>query len=64
MVLKGTINEYGLGYGSQDTMNFIFFKCLDEFFSNQSAMNGCFKSFLSKVYFSPWMFRYMVAKLP
>ena len=25
MVLYGTINVYGLGYGSQDTMNFNFF---------------------------------------
>ena len=28
-----------------------FFKCLDEFFSTQSAMYGCFKSFLSNVDF-------------
>ena len=52
MVLYGTINVYGLGYGSQDTMNFnFFFKCLDEFFSTQSALYGCFKSFLSNVVF-------------
>ena len=51
MVLYGTINVYGLGYGSQDTTNLIFFKCLDEFFSTQSALYGCFKSFLSIVDF-------------
>ena len=34
MVLHGTINVYGLGYGCQDTMNFIFLKCL---FSTPSA---------------------------
>ena len=50
MVLYGTINVYSLGYGSQDTMNF-FFKRLDEFFSTQSALYGCFKSFLSNVDF-------------
>ena len=55
MFLYGTINVYGLGYGSQDTMNFhFFFKCLDEFFSTQSALYGCFKSFLSNVDFFAW----------
>ena len=54
MVLYGTINVYGLGYGSQDTMNFNFFKCLEEFSSTQSVMYGCFKSFLSNVDIFVW----------
>ena len=31
-----------------------FFKCLDEFLSTQSALYGCFKSFLSNVDFFAW----------
>ena len=54
MVLYGTINVYGLGYGSQDTMNFNFFKCLEEFSSTQSVMYGCFKSFSSNVGIFEW----------
>ena len=33
MVLYGTINVYGLGYGSQDNMNFIFFSSVFMSFS-------------------------------
>ena len=40
---------YGLSYGFQDTMNFIFFSVVSMSFSPRSAMHVCFKGFLSDV---------------
>ena len=57
------IDSFNWNFHSLTPWTSIFFKCLDEFFSTQSAMHGCFKSFLRNVDFFS-MVSYMVAKLP